>query len=269
MKNRVTIMALPLFVAAGALQFVSSSASAAPLFYDGLDYTAGAIAGKGGWSGSGTVVSGSLAYTDGQGNTLDTSGGKLSQTAQNATTNFPYRNPGTGNGQVAVEWLSYLQQNTADGGESVVAIGVNSNNDRFIVGTDRSGSSNIKMFGGSPADTGVDGRNANFFLYRLDLVLGKLELWMNPSLDLSGADAQIVAALGTPQASKTYQFGATGLERFNPRQDGGKSSLTDEYRVGLTYADVTPHTAAVPEPASLAIVAMVGAGLLARRQRRS
>lgn len=87
--------------------------------------------------------------------------------------------------------------------------------------------------------------------------------WLNPA----------PATLGGPDlAVSTADAASTGLSSGDARFKGVGIYLenaadrvnVDKFRLGLTYADVTP----IPEPSAVALLALAGIGLRALRRRR-
>jgi hypothetical protein len=132
-----------LWITLAAVTSVASPASAAVLAYEGFEYPAGTLLISGGtglnggmgWAGpwdetqaasfSTATQAGSLAYTDGLGNVLQTTGGKLLNTGVDGTSQpgrtLAARRESPALGNTVTTWLSFLGQRigalNADGGQ--------------------------------------------------------------------------------------------------------------------------------------------------------
>ena len=119
------------------------------------------------------------------------------------------------------------------------------------------------------------GNNTALVVMRIDYGLGdggapRMNLWVNPTLASEAANAApIVADWETRDDPLPMQPGWIGVQAGNASSNRPFAEFTfDEFRVGTTWADVTPHTA-VPEPAATgALLLSAGLTLARRRQGR-
>lgn len=258
---------------------LATSAGAVPLVYEGFDYAAGeTLAGKNGgtgwrvgesggatwdnpngsasaWGGNASVATGGLTYTDSQGNALETSGNShLVVTGGSTSANRMFREnrpiPDT-----ATFWISVLAQRTGNANAEAIGFLQHSGwgGDVRFFGQTRDGN-DWRLQGGS-ASGDVSGA-LSFLLIKWDRVSNAASLWVNPRLDGEGN-------LGAADSTATWTPG-DDLRRIEFRADSGAGLLLDEYRMGTTFADVTPFV--VPEPASLAMIALGGLACAARRR---
>lgn len=295
MKNAIMV------VTVGVLTLVSSVSSRAALqVYEGFDYTADTtialLTGGSGWAAPGWLNSSanrgatnkltSLSYTDGFGNTLLTSGGKLDVGFLSGTTANAERTMATTYSS-GTYWISFLANRvgpTEPGGptnyarQSAVAL-FNSTGERLDFGRP-----NTANFAGSPFDTWtvwtntgsavptvtskpLNVANSSLMLVRIDLDaangLDSVRLWVNPS------DITIEPLLGTEDALITTP--GTGMDmafnRIRLNANGGNTAgayaemLVDEFRLGTGFLDVVPL---VPEPQVWALAALGGLAFWAR-----
>jgi hypothetical protein len=81
----------------------------------------------------------------------------------------------------------------------------------------------------------------------------------------SGASSQLVTLTGTTNTNRFYMFDLTALSPFDVITISGAKGPNDAAIAGVTFDS---FTTAVPEPATLSMVGLVGMGLIARRSRR-
>jgi hypothetical protein len=267
-----------------------SVASAAPTFYEGFDYTVGTqnLNGQGPWGPQAVsahanfdVYSGSLSYTDGDGDVLVTSGnsvGKIDNAGgitRTDTSNRPL-SPAVqalfGTTQTIYMsgiWGNGRGQMTLRGGNGHVAMELVQNGANL--------NTRIRSSGGPGSAGAVYGGTINngttaFWGLKIDNVAGGNETYsilINPDLSNPNWAAPDLASgpsvdLGVPSELflGTWATDPTGIS--GTQYYGG---LFDEIRIGTSWADVAPTP--IPEPATFTVL---GIGcvltLLCRSRRR-
>jgi len=274
---RQLYLALPLIC-------VTAAARAALLGYDGFDYSAGSLAGRGlptdpgfstSWTQSGAnggnVVLTSLSYAN-----LQTSGGAANLSGAGTTLNFRslsriYDDPSdSSTGEI---WWSYLMRPGAYTGIPFAglsfytdAISGSAASDTDFATATRD--SNGLKYGFSDLDfttnfftTSVAPTNGVTALIVGRIILGGganttannqdlIQLYVNPMIGgvtpPSDANANVTANF------QTIRFAA----------QNGAPFIIDEFRLGESFADVTP---VVPEPSTCALMMLGAAGMLLRR----
>ncbi len=297
-----------------SLLFCATQAGASLLIYEGFDYAAGANglnAQNGGtgfaaaWdSGNADVTAGSMAYTDGGGRVLTTSGNRAFIDSSGVspavgTTIQPFRSiaaamdtaPGT------TAYISLLGHQTAgdargmnfafftDIANASTIAPYNTSQERISIGHGSSQPFAAGPFtwgafvfanGNNGALPQVIGSNyssasvlsSTFLVLKIEVNASGLDdrysLFVNPSLDAEGTPA--VTFLRDSLQSLNE------LDRIRPFAGGSNATLApaqanfDELRIGTTWADVTPFTA-VPEPGAASLGLLALAGCLGRRRR--
>ncbi len=283
---------------------LAGSASAA-LLADGFatgtgDYSLGLLAGQTGtpesgsyeaaWSGgTGTsfgdpgVVTTGLSYTDASNYALNVSGGSvtLERTSNSTTIDKlgsvnPAGNPGTNAGGVV-----YFSGLLSLGDSNFATLGLKiGTKQRVGVGVNSSGNAEIRQGGaGSTAGSVVATSIGTFDVSGTVFIVGRIQdnglgsgkdrvsVYINPLLTSEGLNTEAaVADFGTnawfPNSGENLD------ELFFLANLVGQQTGTgfDEFRVGSTWADVTPNTL-IPEPASLALMGLGGLLMLGRSRR--
>jgi putative alpha-1,2-mannosidase len=204
------------------------------LAYDGfITANDGGTGWTGNWSGSYTLGTESLDT----GNGLLTSGGRsiggiyYNSNPGGEPTRTVAAMPTTG-----VVWISWLQSTTAADGEFHTVRFRSAGTDRFIVGH-HDNSATFKLYSGGLyeglTETGVALSGTHFVVVRVDLSSKAIDLWVNPTgLGSGSAPSSATAASVAPGGAFTfdtiYTVSSTG------------SWSVDEFRVGTTWADVSP-----------------------------
>jgi len=245
-------------------------ASAVVLLYDPFNQAPGTIngtastgggavwPGAGTWNGGGTVSAGSLSYGP-----LLTSG---NQANYDAVANASRAVGASFGGPNTDIWYSFLiAANRNDSGISL-----------FTGGTEQNFMGNG---GGSGQTLGLQNPNINtgitqstathFYVLRQQTgATGNITstLYIDPPVSSLGVGSAPTAGSlfdnsASPNTTRIpYAFDTVRLGAFN----AAGTVRFDEFRVGTTWADVSP----VPEPSAAALLALAAGGLLARRRRR-
>jgi hypothetical protein len=262
----------------------ASSAHATLIAYDGFDYT-GNLNGKNSATDVGfganawTIVSGqadpvigtgSLEFTDTNGNELDTEGNKVAPAnTSRSTRNFD----STIAAANTTMWISFRINHT---GASNTALPTN--HAGFSLFSAANGTGNELFLGkpGSATNWGMDTSSAAaaqrtgavtvtgdrdaLLLYKLVYTgtSAAISMWVNPD-DLTNE-----STLGTADATSTE----TGISNFVSMRVSTGGNATgfqfDEFRIADNFAQVVP----VPEPTMLGL-GVIGAGMLLHRRRRA
>jgi hypothetical protein len=252
-----------------ALFLTPPLASAATIAYEGFNYQpAGSdLAGNNGgsgfsspWTGGGFNVNSSTNYdvsaTGLSYSNLQVSGGSVETLRTPSNLSGIYRDLATTFGTAGTtRYLSFLIQPTSF--ETADWMGIylrNDVNDELFIGKGGGGVTNnwvLEARGGAGqvnSGVAVMANQTYLLVLRMNFIAGadNVSLFINPDLSLGEP--------GTPNAVKNDKnlFTISGLNIYSR---GG--FRLDEIRVGDTWADVTPTSAEVPEPSSLALM---GAG---------
>lgn len=271
-----------LIIAAFTVLSSVSLASAAPIAYDGFNYTVGnSLRGSGGWSTAATgsvgttprptIVSGSLSYP---GLTASTGNSVQLTNANGAADRLPIGTNTTGSIYYSmIVRLGDKNAGTNTGGAFFAGLDSNATGSTFA---------NI-----ASVYTRLDNGNASATDFNLGLRTGSTAsiFWspaVSPNQDLfvvgsytfggqSTMDIYVSPAAfpmtepGSHQLVAPADATATSAVAFFLRQNTGEPSAitVDELRIGTSWADV-----AVPEPTSAGPVIVSTLGLLARRRRK-
>ncbi len=245
-------------IATATLFATTHSARAGLLAYDSFSYTAGQqLVGNNGGTGFGGAYTGSTAaLVVSPGSTYTDSSGKKLTVAGNAgpfagNNNGVFRSlpniPTTTGSTLYVSFLMQLNQNTEYAGLSFISGG----GETLFLGRPGNGAAAGTGFG---IDTNNNGGIRSTTGDATVLSLRVFSLYVNPTL---GTEPQIPSASITKQ--NQLNVDSFRIQSFNP-------GTLDELRFGTTYADVTPF--AVPEPTSVALVLLGGAGMVGVLRRR-
>ena len=173
-----------------------------------------------------------------------------------------------GNGKVGAVgktlWFSFLGANenmSSWGGVSFF----DGSNESIYIGK---GSYKWKVmpYGGTQPSTTSDvliGKSINPDLIVMKMTFNQnsteISFWINPdgsSNDPTGKEYKVVSSNGSPRTFDRIRFAS-----------GSGDNSIDELKIGTDYNSVTSN--AVPEPATMVLLAMGGAGCLLRRKRKS
>jgi hypothetical protein len=257
-----------------ALTLTLPLASAATIAYEGFNYQpAGSdLAGNNGgsgfsgpWTGGGFNVNSSTNYdvsaTGLSYSNLQVSGGSVETPRTPSNLSGIYRDLSSTFGAAGTtRYLSFLIQPLDFQAADWMGIYLrNDVNDELFIGKGGGGVTGNWVMeargGGGQVDSGVSvlANQTYLLVVRMNFIAGadNVALFVNPDLSLGEP--------GTPNAVKTDKnlFTVSGINIYSR---GG--FRLDEIRVGDTWADVTPTSAEVPEPSSLALMG-AGAMLLA------
>ena len=299
-KHLITLIALSAALA-------PSTSNAALVIYEGFDYVAGANgnnAQNGGtgftaaWdNGNADISAGSMAYTDGGGRSLITSGNRLFADASGVsptvgTTISPFRSIATAmNGVVgSTLYISFMGQQLSGAGRAmnfafftdVANNGIYTSQERisaghgtntptaagpftwgaFVFGGGNNGAL-PQVIGSNYSSSGIN--ISTFLVLKIEVNASGLDerysLFVNPSLDAEGTPA--VTFLRDSLVSLNE------IDRIRPFAGGSNATLApapsdfDELRIGTTWGDVTPF---IPEPGTAALAGLAGLALLRRRR---
>jgi len=201
-------------------------------------------------SGSVTIQPGTLTY------------GPLASQGNHAqaTNNFESRavRPlGASRGSGSNLWLSFLMQGTTENTDEGLSLWSATKGKIFIGHIDGSwaadGYYGIKDatsgLAGSSVSTAVDA-NTHFFAVHLNITSGTstFTLYFDPDFSsLGNGSAPTGGASVTLTTANPMDFDRIRISTI------GTTVMFDEFRMGATWADVSPTTAAVPEPSSLVL----------------
>ena len=230
----------------------------------------------GGSSGTNTIASPGLTYTDANGNSLAVSGNAAYIANSNTANETDYRNLSTTYGTAGQTlWISLLGQgsaansfaglslyntNISSGGQEVLFLGQSGTDWKFVDYPTPTG-------GGVGGDSGSLAANKAFLVYQVVVGTGigyTINMWVNPLLGTSLPT--------TPNA--TYTNTADTFSKFNQFVlHSGTPATLDEIRIGTSYTDVAPIASSVPEPTTLSLLGIgemaLAFGMCLRKRRSS
>ena len=208
---------------------------------------------RGNWSTTLDVTNG-LSYSH-NGNTLHTSGG--AGAPNNATwggSPATYRNMATdpfinqrigasSGGNFGVDgtslYFSLLAKTTSATQSSFRINFGGSGRNVFLENTATGWSLDENAAGPVPSTATLDLNTSTLLVVKISFVAGAgdtFSLWVNPTLD---------SPLGTANATLITSLDFGGLANINPRPSVLNAMVFDEFRMGTTYAAVTPYTPAI------------------------
>ena len=251
-------------VAAGL--FVTTHAQAQMLSHDSFSYAAGStLAGQNGGTGFGaaytanngglTTAAAGLTYIDANGKTLPTAGNAAALAGGNAGVFRTLSSTlGGGNGTIYVSFLEQVNATTAYAGLSLFT---GTGTEQVFFGSGGAG--------GLPAvnleSTGPGTGTGETALTTTGFVVAELQFG-TAAAGGSGVTVRLFdnPTLGTQPATANYTASNATSFTFNSIriQSGADTGSVDEVRIGDTYADVAP----VPEPTTMALSLLGGAGML-------
>lgn len=97
----------------------------------------------------------------------------------------------------------------------------------------------------------------------------QMKFWLNPILTSEASNPSPTILSTTPNKLNWYVVNPSwtlGYVEFNADVAAGESVIFDEFRIGNTWADVTPFTI-VPEPSQLLLLSIGLLGALSKRRR--
>ena len=194
-----------------------------------------------GWTADWTVSTNALGANINSGNGLTTSGAGADlgfYGGGQATRTFSASSITTG-----TLWISWLQTSSATMGQPAQIRILNNGDTRLMFGKHFGDAQTFKIFsdgGGSVQGTlsSASTTGTHFVVASMEFATGQVNLYVNPTG--LGTGSAPLTGLVTSWTSGTHL--SAGLNQIQTVSDGGGTMSVDEFRVGNTWADVSPAT---------------------------
>lgn len=236
----------PIFTLAPLALLTLSRAWAAELVYEPFDYTAAAgvtsLAGGSGWNAawtqdgsSGVISSAGMTYTDSLGNVLTVSGLGMETTGSATTRNFRT----VSGGPLTDVWISFLYRLPASNSLFEGVSFYRGSTALFSISNTSVDTSSSITLGNSVTPANVNTLKGVFGTTHL-VVLHLTEGGTSPDKVEAFIDPPFAAIPSQPDG--TIQAANFNFDTVRIAGQNGATLFVDEFRVGSTFADVTPHT---------------------------